>query len=64
MCVHYASPTAAARSCPVGAAAVRPARYPATANRGARGLILTRVFAVTLALDWVPAVVLALALMA
>jgi len=36
---------------PVGAAAVRPARYPATANRGARGLILTRVFAVTRALD-------------
>jgi len=49
---------------PVGAGAVRPARYPVTANRGARGLILTRVFAVTLALDWVPAVVLALALMA
>ena len=36
---------------PVGAGAVRPARYPVTANRGARGLILTRVFAVTLALD-------------
>jgi len=50
VCVHYASPTAAARSCRVGAGAVRPARYPATANRGARGLILTRVFAVTLAL--------------
>ena len=43
---------------------MRPSRYPVTANRGARGLILTRVLAVTLALDWVPAVLLTLALMA